>query len=154
MLVACTLQPAASRKEIIGTWRLLSMTHRNQITGKEEDLWGTGPIGLLTYTPGGRMSAVIAAASRPMSADSAEQASGAEQAMLFRSSFAYAGTYSVTATCVMHHVEVASDPAWMGKDQTRFARVEGSRLIITGPPLQTVGEPDPKVLQLVWEKIE
>ncbi|MBP1746879.1 MAG: hypothetical protein H6Q54_1494 [Deltaproteobacteria bacterium] len=154
VLLMYTAPPVASQEGIIGTWRLVSMTYRDQSTGKEVDLWGKGPIGFLTYTPGGRMSAVIAAASRKITAESADQASVEEQAMLFRSCFAYAGTYSLTDTGVIHHVKVASDPTWIGKDQTRFVHFEGKRLVISGPPLQPVSDPNPKVLQLVWERVE
>ena len=153
LLVAMAPQGAA-KKGLVGTWRLVAMTFKDQATGKETDLWGKGPIGFLTYTPGGRMSAVIAAAERKITAQSADSASVEEQASLFRSSFAYAGTYTLTGTGVIHHVEVASDPSWIGKDQTRFVRVDGNRIVVTGPPLKTVSDPNPKVLQLVWERVE
>jgi hypothetical protein len=150
----CTSSPAASHKSIVGTWKLLSMTYKDQSTGKETDLWGKDPIGFLTYTAGGRMSAVIAAASRKISAESGDKASSEDQATLFRSSFAYAGAYSLTSTGVIHHVEVASDPTWIGKNQIRFVQHVEDRLIITGPPLAAVSDPHPKVLQLVWKRIE
>lgn len=154
VLLLYAAPPEASQKTVIGTWRLVSMTYVDQATGKEKDLWRKGPIGFLTYTPGGRMSAIIAAASRKITAKSADQASVEEQAELFRSCFAYAGTYRLTDTGVIHQVEVASDPTWIGKDQTRFVRFDGKRIVITGPPLQTVSDPSPKVLQLVWERVE
>lgn len=157
LLMVSMVLPAASQpqnKSLVGTWRLLSMTYHDQATGQDKDLWGKDPIGFLTYTAGGRMSAVIAAADRKISVESAEKATDAEIKMLFRSSFAYAGTYSLTDTGVIHHVEVASDPTWIGQDQVRYVRQEGNRLIITGPPFQTVSEPNPQVLQLIWERIE
>ena len=154
LLLMSTAPPMASGQSIVGTWRLVSMTYVDKSTGRETDLWGKGPIGFLTYTPGGRMSAVISAASRHISKESADQASVEEQAMLFRNSFAYAGTYSLTSAGAIHHVEVASDPTWVGKDQTRFVRFEGKRLVVTGPPFQPVGEPNPQVLTLVWERVE
>jgi hypothetical protein len=154
MFLMAAAPAISSHRGIVGTWRLLSMTYRDQSTGKEKDLWGKGPIGLLTYTSGGRMSAVIAAASRKISTEGANQAPREEQAMLFRTSIAYAGAYSLTDTGVVHHVEVASDPTWIGMDQTRFVRFEEERLIVTGPPLQTVSDPNPQVLQLVWERVE
>ncbi len=154
LLLMSTAPPMASGKSIVGTWRLVSMTYVDKATGKEADLWGKAPIGFLTYTPGGRMSAVIAAASRHISKESADQAPVEEQAMLFRTGFAYAGTYSLTPTGVIHHVEVASDPTWVGKDQTRFVRFEEKRLVVTGPPLQVVSEHNPQVLTLVWERVE
>lgn len=154
MLMLHTVAPVASQKGIIGTWKLLSMTYKDQSTGKEVDFWGKGPIGFLTYTRSGRMSAVIAAPSRKVSAPSAEQASIDEQAVLYRSFVAYAGTYSLTDVGVIHHVEVASDPTWVGKDQIRFVQYKGKRLVISGPPIQTISDPNPRVLQLVWERVE
>lgn len=70
------------------------------------------------------MSAVIAAASRKITAESAEQASFEERAMLFRS---YADTYRLTDDGVIHHVEVVSDPSWIGKDQTGLVHSISSR---------------------------
>ena len=154
MFTSCAPSPENSRKGIAGTWRLVSMTCRDQKTGAENDLWGRDPIGFLTYTPGGRMSAVLASASRKITAESAEKASPEEQLMLFRTSFAYAGTYTQKDTVILHHVEVASDPTWIGKDQVRYFHLEGNKLTITGPPLQTVSDPHPKLLKLVWERVE
>ncbi len=74
--------------------------------------------------------------------------------MLFRNSFGYAGTYTLTNEGVVHHVEVATDPTWIGQDQVRFTRIEGNRLIISGPPLRTAGDPNPKALVLTWERVE
>lgn len=141
-------------ESIVGTWRLVSMTYRDPATGRETDLWGKAPLGFLTYTPGGRMCAVIAASSRKIVEESAEKATEAEQAMLFRTSFSYAGSWRMTNEGLVHRVEVASDPTWVGKDQIRYFRYEAKKLIITGPPLQTVGDPTPRVLQLVWERVE
>jgi hypothetical protein len=151
-----TLTPAGdlSEDKIVGTWRLISMTYQDKATGKETDLWGKKPIGFLSYTPGGRMSANIAADDRNITAASAGQASIEEQAMLFRNAFGYAGRYTLTKDGVVHHVEVASDPTWIGQDQVRFIRIKGNRLIVTGEPLRTVGDPNLKVLQLIWERIE
>jgi hypothetical protein len=143
----------ASMRGIVGTWKLLSMVSRDEATGEETQLWGEAPIGFLTYTDDGRMSAVVAAARRPISTDSAGAASIEEQAMLFRRSVAYAGRYSLTGDGVTHHVEVAADPTWIGKDQHRFTRFEGERLIITTPSIPTAAAPSSLVFVLVWERV-
>jgi hypothetical protein len=147
---ASTAPPA----DIVGTWRLLSMTYRDEATGEAADLWGRDPTGLLTYTPGGRMSATIVAASRSVSTEHADQAPSEEQAALFRGLIAYAGTYARTDAGVVHHVEISSDPTLTGTDQSRAVRLEGERLVVTGPPIQTVSDPRPRVLTLVWERVE
>jgi hypothetical protein len=146
-------KPDDFASRIAGTWKLLSMRRIDRSTGVQTDLWGACPVGLLTYTADGRMSAVITSASRSISADTASDAPINEQAMLFRTSIAYAGSYSPTDSGMVHHVEVASDPALVGQDQIRFASLAGDTLVVTGPPLQTVSDPNPAVMQLVWERI-
>jgi len=145
---------AIAPQNIIGTWKLLSMTYNDQSTGKQINLWGEKPIGFLTYTNEGRMSAIISSADRRLSAKSADQASPEEQAQLFRSCYAYAGTYTMTENSVIHHVEVANDPTWVGKDQVRFIQIEGNKLIVSGPPIITVSDSQPKKLVLVWKRID
>jgi hypothetical protein len=130
------------------------MTYRNPVSGAETDLWGKAPAGLLTYTPEGRMSAVIASQDRNIPESSAAFASTEEKAMLFSSFIAYAGTYTRTDTCIVHHVEVASDPTWTGTDQIRYVHLTGKQMIITAPRIRTVSDPDPKVLKLIWEKVD
>lgn len=139
---------------VVGTWRLLSMTAREQASGNESAVWPGDAIGFLTYTSDGRMSAVLAAAARPISTDSAGTAPPQEQAMLFRQSIAYAGRYSLTSNGVVHHVEVAADPTWIGKDQLRFTRFEGNRLIITTPSIASALAPQALTYLLVWERVE
>lgn len=138
---------------IVGTWKLISMTYQDQTTGKQVELWGANPIGFLTYTPDGRMSAVISASKRSFSASNPSQTSTEEQASYFRSCFAYAGAYTPTDKGVIHHVEVANDPAWVGKDQVRYLHFEGNRLIVTAPATKTVSDPNARVLTLVWERL-
>lgn len=139
---------------IVGTWRLVSMTTRDAATGKQTDVWGERPLGYLSYTPSGRMSAVVAKAGRKISADSAGRASPEEQAALFRESFGYAGRYTVTEDGVVHHVEVASDPTWIGNDQRRLTRMEGNRLTVTSPPVASAASAEPQAFVLVWERVE
>lgn len=141
-------------KGIVGSWKLVSMSQVEQATGKETDLWGKGPVGYLTYTPGGRMSVVITAAGRQSPAKGASAATPEELAALFASCVAYAGTYTLTEGGAVHHVEVSTDPGLVGTDQVRFVRREGKTLVITGPPIQTAGTSDARVLKLVWERVE
>lgn len=154
MLLMSGTSYAASHSEIVGTWRLVSMTYKDQNTGREVDLWGKRPLGLLTYTRDGRMSAVLAASSRKISTESADQATTEEQAMLYRKSVAYAGRYTLTAEGAIHHVEVATDPTWIGQDLVRILRLEGRQLVITAPPLESAGKQNQRVLRLVWERVE
>lgn len=154
---ALALAPAPAwpaEGSIVGTWRLVSMTTRDPATGKERDVWGEHPLGFLFYTPAGRMSAVVAKADRKISADSAGRATPEEQAALFRDSFGYAGRYTVTDDGVVHHVEVASDPTWIGNDQRRLTTMQGDRLTVTSPPVASAAAAEPQAFVLVWERVE
>ena len=66
--------------------------------------------------------------------------------MLFRQSIGHAGRYTLSAGAVIDHVEVSADPTWIGKDQKRFTRFEGKRLIIPTPSIATPVAPNPRVL--------
>ncbi len=138
---------------IVGTWKLISMTYEDQATGKQAPLWGEHPIGFLTYTQEGRMSAVISASDRSVADNEPNQISVETQAGYFRSCFAYAGSYTPTKMGVIHHVEVANDPAWVGKDQVRYLHFEGNKLVVTAPATKTVSDPNARVLTLVWERL-
>lgn len=142
---------AADRK-IVGTWRLVSMKSRNSSTSVETNTWGDNPMGLITYTADGYMSAILARSDRKISTDSGGRANVEEQAMLFRNSFAYAGRYTLTQEGVIHHVAVAADPTWIGKDQMRYARVEGDYLMISSPPIKSVASKDPLEYFVVWKR--
>jgi hypothetical protein len=140
--------------DLVGTWTLVSMASRDQATGEEVHPWGEAPVGRLSYTADGRMTAVLTAADRTISTASASNAPVEEQAQLFRKLVAYAGRYTVTAEEVVHHVEVAADPTWIGKDERRFIRLDADRLLLTTPPMTTSFASTPQVFRLVWARAE
>src|SRR5437867_1865269 len=84
----------AADQRVIGTWRLVSFATEDVGTGATAKPWGDRPTGFLTYTRGGRMSAVLTAEGRKAGVD----ARGAVQARaeLFTTMAAYAGTYTLT----------------------------------------------------------
>jgi len=151
-LLAGAAIPSFAQQTPVGVWRLVSWVNALEGGGDAVQPWGPHPVGFISYTPGDRMSAVVTAPDRKRP----EQPAAAEdQAQLYRTLFAYAGSYRVEAEgVVVHNVEVASDPAWVGTDQRRFFRIEGNRLIITTPPLKILAESAPRVHTLVWERVE
>jgi hypothetical protein len=154
LIICSATNIMAADISIIGTWRLISMKSRDTITGIESNTWGENPLGFITYTAGGRMSAILTNANRSITANSAGSASTEEQAMLFRNSFAYAGRYTLTSDGVIHHVDIAADPTWTAKDQIRFTRIKGTKLIISSPPIKSVTSQNPIEFSVVWERIE
>jgi hypothetical protein len=71
----------------------------------------------------------------------------------FEGHASYFGTYTIdpSARTVAHHVHGASYPNWMGKDQIRFYRVDGLRLVLSTPPILDRGES--LEYTLTWEQI-
>src|SRR5262245_53948439 len=71
---------------------------------------GEHPKGYLIYTPEGRMMVIVVADNRnPPKADE-------DRIALHKHMVAYSGRYVVNGERVVHHVDVAWNPAWMGTD--------------------------------------
>lgn len=138
---------------VIGTWRLISFAAQDVETGTVTRPWGDAPVGFLTYTRGGRMSAVLTAGQRQSESGSAEQRIQA-RAQLFATQTAYAGTYTLTSDGVVHHVEVASFPDWVGRDQVRYATLDGDTLTIKTPPLPRLPDLRMQIFTLIWRRVE
>jgi len=151
----CTLSTLAHSADeaVIGTWRLISFAAQDVETGTVTRPWGDVPVGFLTYTRGGRMSAVLTAGQRQSESGPAEQRMQA-RAQLFMTQTAYAGTYALTPDGVVHHVEVASFPDWVGRDQVRYATLGGDTLTIKTPPLPRFPDLRMQIFTLIWRRVE
>ncbi|MGD0098040.1 MAG: lipocalin-like domain-containing protein [Terracidiphilus sp.] len=136
-------------KGIIGTWKLVSALVAT-LGGETRNLLGENPNGFLTYTGEGRMTAIIAMSGRqPLSVADPVAAPAAERAEAFATFSAYAGRYTSDGDRITHHVEVSLFQNWVGTDQIRFAKLQGSRLTLSTPPILAGGEQ--LVLELLWE---
>jgi hypothetical protein len=108
--------------QIVGTFRLARYApHGNEPTGRIE------------YDAAGRMWAMIFSPGRKP----VDQNSTPEQWRdTARGVVAYYGTYTIDEATgrVIHHVEAASNPAWVGTDFIRWYRFEGANLVISLNP--------------------
>ena len=50
LIICSATNIMAAEISIIGTWRLISMKSRDNITGIESNTWGENPLGFITYT--------------------------------------------------------------------------------------------------------
>ncbi|MBL8703901.1 MAG: lipocalin-like domain-containing protein [Rhodospirillales bacterium] len=122
------------RERLLGNWRLVSFSAVGA-DGKVYYPMGQGLVGVIMYTPDGRMSVQLMGPDRPRLDSPAYGAGTTEQwAAAARSFFAYAGTFSVdeAAPSVTHHVEMALNPYWAGRDQVRSIRMDGDDLELSG----------------------
>jgi len=72
---------------------------------------------------------------------------------LFGSMAAYAGTYTVDGSKVIHHVDISWNEAWTGTDQVRFFELDGDTLTITTPVSKSPIDGQEGRSILVWKRV-
>ena len=143
----------AATVDIVGSWRLISVTRREVQTGRVTQPMGDKPTGYIVYTPAGRIFAMLFAETRPKSL------SDENRAELQRTAIAYSGTYTVDGTTATHHVDMATTPEWVGSDQVRHFALAHDRLTIISAPGPSAVDPlnvtdIQVVVTIVWERDE
>ena len=138
---------------LVGTWRLVSYEAR---TSSDEVRYpfGQNAIGQLFYDNHGNMSAHVMRADCPtFASDDSGSGTDAEVRAAFEGHTSYFGTYTIdsSARTVTHHVHGSSYPNWMGHDQIRHYRIDGSHLVLSTPPILSYGEALEYIL--TWERI-
>jgi hypothetical protein len=133
----------------IGAWTLLSYELRLP-SGVAEKPMGNRPLGRILYLENGQMSAqVMGSGSDPLANPDPEEATMEEASRAWQSYVGYWGTYTVdtAAGVVIHSVEGAWFPNWVGQEQVRHYRFSGDRLTL---------EADSPAWHatLVWQRIE
>src|SRR5262249_16307958 len=148
--VACTVALAAENP-LWGTWKLKSFV-RELATGERFNQMGEHPNGYLNYSPDGRMYAIITWDNRIKPGNVAP--TDEERAKLHRTLTEYAGTYTLEADKVIHHVDISWNEAWTGTDQIRFYKLDGNTLNITSAPEKSPADGREGRAILVWEKVK
>lgn len=114
-------------------------------------MFGKAPHGFLSYGRDGRMSAIIVGENRPKPMDLAKL-TDQERAELFKTVIAYAGTFKVEGSRVVHNVDISWNENWTGTAQVRNFRIEGRRLTIRG---EQIGPDGRQIIAvLTWETID
>ena len=135
------------KERLIGNWRLVTY-ETTETEGRRGKPYGEA-VGRLSYDDRGNMSGQV------MRPDRTRVELGEGNAQQVRAAYlgyiAYFGTYEVAAdgTSVVHHVEGALNPAWVGGDQVRRMRFEGERLVLSAD-VRKSGEVVTHVL--TWER--
>ena len=116
-------------ERLIGTWTLVSYVTENP-DGSRGKPYGDA-VGRLSYDEQGNMTGQVMRPGR------LEVTPGDWQSQQVRSAYAgyiaYFGTYEVNGAgdTVMHHVQGALNPGWVGGTQVRRMRFEGDLLILS-----------------------
>ena len=113
---------ADDREKLFGLWKTVSFETEYQGSSDRDFPLGKNPIGYLMFTPEGRMWSIVTGEGRE--APKTDQ----DRAELFKSMFAYTGTYRVEGDKLVTKVDVSWNPAWVGKEQVRTFKIDGDRL--------------------------
>lgn len=139
-------------KELIGTWKLVSWVHTNEL-GETVNYFGDQPSGVLMYDAYGNMNAQLTKVPRAHFASPAiDGGTPDETFQAFHSYIAYFGKYSEQAPGeVVHHVEGSLFPNWVNRNELRYATVQGDKLILNTPPVPAGNRRI--VFTLTWQKV-
>jgi hypothetical protein len=138
--------------ELAGSWKLISF-HTKDSRGQTAYPFGKDAQGRLIYEPDGRMAVQLMNPNRPrFASDDPTVTSEAEVRGAFAGYAAYYGTYSVNADqqTIVHHIEAALLPNWVGTDQRRHFAFDGKYLTLQAT-LRPGGVRG--VVSLVWERL-
>ena len=111
---------AQSAKDLVGSWTVVSV-----------DAYGPNPKGSLIFEANGRYSLQLMRPDLPKyQSNNRTQATPAEYRITVEGSLSHLGTYSVSGTDLIFHVEASTFPNWTGTDQKRI------NLSVTGDELK------------------
>lgn len=143
---------AINPQSLVGTWKLIS-DKQVRADGSSSDLYGPAPLGQLIYDSHAQMSVHLLKADltkcgtldRRKCSDNA--ARGA-----FDNYLGYWGRFKISAggKSVVHIIQGASTPDWIGTSQERFFDLSGDQLTLTTPMQQIAGVESKTVL--VWQR--
>jgi hypothetical protein len=141
------MDDAELRREIVGTWTLLSVAYEDQATKQRTPVYGEHPKGIQIATPHGRWLALMTGEGRPV------PTTDQDRAQALKTMIAYTGRYRVEDGKVITKVEAAWNEAWVGTEQVRHIRFDGDRLYIESPlmPHPNIADQTVRVI-VVWER--
>lgn len=137
-------------KKLVGVWQLEDASTKEVETGRPKSAYGAGAKGFIHYTNSGHMTAIITHGGR-RNVDGDRQSCPPEQKIeAYTTSMAYAGRYWVQGDQVIHRVEVATFPNWVGCDLVRYFRMEDNVVtLLTAPQMQ---DGVLSTIELTWRK--
>ena len=141
----------AIRQRLIGTWRLVSATREDVVSGARTEFLGAGATGFINYSPDGRMIVLNIGGGRRK--PNGVQPTATEAEALFRSMTSYAGSYTIDGNVLTHRVDASWNEAWTGTEQKRIARVEGNRAYLSTLPAVDPITGAMTVRTMEWEKV-
>ena len=157
-LARAATSSAAGRKKFIGMWKMISGESKDQATGEVSYPWGKDPFGRLLYDQAGRVFVQlmnpgrrsVGGVSNRGAAAAISTASADDMREMLTGFNAYFGIFDVDrdSGTVIHHLQSALIPSWVGTDQRRRYEFSAAGGLII---LNTASGAD---YRLVWRRDE
>ncbi len=138
----------SANDKLVGTWKLVSASSMTSTGQRNAAPYGLNPVGFLTYSEDGRVTALISHDGRKRLSVGAGTE---EQAEAFKTFLAYAGRYALTGHTVTHHVEISSIQNYVNKDLVRSVKFQGDQIILVTPPTRLDGKT--QTIELIWQRL-
>jgi hypothetical protein len=143
---------ADDKERLIGTWKLVEAVSEDLSTHEKTNIYKAGALGFITYGADGRIMAIVVNSGRKKPAG--DIATGPEAEALFRTMTAYAGSYTMKGSQIIHHVDASWNETWTGTDQIRNYTIDGDRLSLATAPSPNPFTGKMSVRTFVWEKVK
>lgn len=138
--------------DLIGAWELDNWRITFSDDRPDTYPYGEDAKGFLIYERSGRMSVMISDADRPQLSDAnIRRAPVEEKVAAFDSFFGYCGTWRLEGERVVHAVELALNPNFVGTEQVRGMEYAPGRLTLIEQSTTRTGATMRN--QLAWRKI-
>lgn len=142
----------ADSDRLVGTWKLVSASSTDSAGQRLEAPYGANPVGFLTYTDTGRVTAMISYDGRkPLSIRAKPPALLEEQAEAFKTFLAYAGRYRLSGDKVIHYIEISSIQNFVNKELVRTVKFQGDQIVLITPSTMVNGKM--QIIELVWQRL-
>lgn len=121
--------------------------------GEVREPLGPHPVGFILYSAERWMSAVLMKADRPnFGAGDILAGTDEERVAAFATASGYAGRWEIVDGHVVHHLEAATFPNWVGTVQRRPYEIDGNALRLYPPPLLMNGKM--RRSEVFWTRLE
>ena len=139
-------------EELVGTWALVDW-RIEYLDGRVTRPFGVDAAGQLVYSADGHMSASVSRAGRSrLDAANARLASVADKAAAFDGYFHYAGRWHLDGNTVVHSVDLALNPDFVGSEQRRRVDFDGAQDLQLSAD-EPVGERGARRHVLAWRRV-
>jgi hypothetical protein len=127
-------------KSIVGIWRLIRTTARNDAGEPMHPPYGEKPRGLVVFYPDKRMMSVLC-----------DGRSALPPGETVREYNSYCGNYEYDGEHLVTRVDASASKDRVGGEQKRFVRFDGEHMVLTQKPRLWEGVMQHR--ELIWERV-